>query len=781
MRDINGYTVFVALLAGVGLVGSPSACAATAAATATEDDDRAAPIVVAATAAPPTIDGALDDPCWAGPAPITGFLQSYPSPGQPSWATTEVWLAWDAAALYVAVRAEDDPRQVRASLHARDDLGDDDTVTLYLDTFGDGSRAYTLRLNALGAHQDGVFVEGSGTDLSVDLEVRSAGRITPSGFELEAAISLSSLRYPARAVQQFGLLVARQSRHRSEESSWPPLPPDPSVRFPLERKFLLGHGRPILVEDSLLGRPWLDATPSVSARADRERRGGDSSELDGGLALRAGRGANLVGQLAYRPDFGEVEADAPVLTANNPFPLYFPERRPFFLEGIELWRTLTTTVDTRRIEAPELAVQGSWQTERNALAVLAASEPDRGGAARASAAEDLLVRHRYSLGEESWVGSLVTLRRSGERENVVASVDGRVSLGVATTLAAQLSGSRTDGSFYDPDRDLEEQRIATGFGYALDLERRAAQLAVRVSARGFTPDYRADLGYLARADTHQLQVETRYSPPPRSESRLVSWAFLHTAHLAADSRGRSHYAYLWPRVELTFGGSMYLHVAAYLDYRKLLEADYGPRRAADRAGAFLGPGERSTIYNGATVTLGGTHGTWSGELILDATWNTFDYDFGAGPRFPRVSPTAIADPAAPLDPGSGDTQTAILTVRWQPTQRWVATLAISRDRLRRDDTGLDAYRSTLGSLRLERHFSRSTFLRLRVDHDSLVAKTTAEVLFSYEPRPGTALHLGVEERGSRDGFDPVSGRRESGWREEGRSAFVKLSHTLRHR
>jgi hypothetical protein len=203
---------------------------------------------------------------------------------------------------------------VRAALHARDELADDDFVAFYLDTFGDGSRAYLLRCNPLGAVADGVFLEGSGTDLSIDLELRSAGRLTPTGWEVEVALPWSSLRYPQRAAHRFGLHVLRQARVAGEESTWRPLPAAHAVRFPLERKLLLDGAGAVAFDDPLRVGGWLEATPSLAATAKAVRTPADESggwreddpELRAGLTTRAGIGRDLVLELAARPDFGEV-------------------------------------------------------------------------------------------------------------------------------------------------------------------------------------------------------------------------------------------------------------------------------------------------------------------------------------------------------------------------------------------------------------------------------------------------------------------------------------------
>src|SRR3990170_4704832 len=144
-------------------------------------------VEVSRCAEPPVVDGRLDDSCWILAAKLDGFVQTKPGDNSAPSRATEVFLAYDAHALYVGIRAADDPSRVRATVARRDDVLDDDHVLLYLDTFNDRRRAYVLIFNPLGIQQDGIHTEGREIDYSVDLVMQSKGSVTNDGYVIEVA------------------------------------------------------------------------------------------------------------------------------------------------------------------------------------------------------------------------------------------------------------------------------------------------------------------------------------------------------------------------------------------------------------------------------------------------------------------------------------------------------------------------------------------------------------------------------------------------------------------
>ena len=165
---------------------------------------------------------------------------------------------------------------------------------------------------------------------------------------------------------------------------------------------------------------------------------------------------------------------------------------------------------------------------------------------------------------------------------------------------------------------------------------------------------------------------------------------------------------------------------------------------------------------------------------LGAQGNMFiDFDFGAGERYPRVSPAALADPDAPLDPGPGRSLGLNAGFSLQPRNEFHMSLDYTKSRLRRNDTGLLAFDENIFSLRSTYQFTRFVFVRARADYDTLDSSIRGQLLFGYTPNPGTAFYVGYNDDISRNGFNPFTGQLEPGFRRNGRTFFVKVSYLIR--
>ena len=158
---------------------------------------------------------------------------------------------------------------------------------------------------------------------------------------------------------------------------------------------------------------------------------------------------------------------------------------------------------------------------------------------------------------------------------------------------------------------------------------------------------------------------------------------------------------------------------------------------------------------------------------------TFDLDFGGGPGFPRVSPAALADPDAPLDPGAGDLLDLSGYAYYQPTDALRVTFDYLKNRLAREDTHLVAFDDNIYSVRGTYQFTRFVAARARVDYTSLQSRARAQFLFAWTPNPGTAFYAGYNDDVNRNGYSPTSGLYEPGLQRNGRTFFVKMSYLFR--
>jgi hypothetical protein len=695
----------------------------------------------------PVIDGRIDDEAWTGAARIETFHQVQPgdnlAPSQP----TTVLIGYDRRALYLAFRAADTSGRVRATLARRDAIADDDIVGIYLDTFHDRRRAYYIFFNPYGIQADGIYTEGKpDPDLTVDLVIDSKGAIDANGYTVEAAIPFASLRYErdrSGAAPAWGLHVQRFiRRERNEQISWMPLSRNRSSL--LDQAGTLGD-----FVDVGEGRP-LEIIPTGVVTDDR----GSKADPEPGVSVNFGITPTMNAAFTANPDFAQVEADQLVLTANLRFPIFYDEKRPFFLEGIDAFQTPINLIHTRTIVDPDYAMKLAGKYGRTTLGVLYA--------------------------DDGAVGATLTTVEDGDTFSRLVSADARVRLSDQTVLTAQIAGSFADVPFRDVVFGGTRQRYGRGLGYYAKLERRGRHVVTALTASGSSADYRADLGFTRRANVNGLNLQTTYNSEPRPDARLISWTATNIAVAQWDWQGRADWVYIYPQLHLNFRRQTSLKLYAYRDYERVFEEEFGVRRGPGRAGAFVGDGERSTSWEGFIVQ-GSTSPSEAVALTasISRSWDVFDYDFGAGPKFPRVSPAALIDPNAPLDPGPSRSTTISGDVTWRPIDALRLSLAASRDTLVRNDNGLTAYDTTLLSWRTTYQFTRFTFVRLRTDWDSANATLRGQYLVGWTPNPGTAIYAGYNDVATIDGFDSVTGVPVPGFRRSQRTLFVKLSYMLR--
>ena len=160
-------------------------------------------------------------------------------------------------------------------------------------------------------------------------------------------------------------------------------------------------------------------------------------------------------------------------------------------------------------------------------------------------------------------------------------------------------------------------------------------------------------------------------------------------------------------------------------------------------------------------------------------WGALDYDLGAGPRFPRVSPAALKGLAGQLDPGPGDLLQIQVVANYQPTAALKTSLLYTKSRLIRHDTDLVAFDDNIFSSRTTYQFSRFIFARSRIDYSTLSTRVRAQFLLGWTPSPGTAFYAGMNEDFGYNGFSPFTGQPEPGFRRFGRTFYVKTSYLLR--
>ncbi|MBK6490040.1 MAG: carbohydrate binding family 9 domain-containing protein [Gemmatimonadetes bacterium] len=331
-----------------------------------------------------TLDGFLTEPVWGQAALLTGFSQFQPADRRPSADSTEVLVWYSPTAIHFGVRAFAPTGATNARLSDRDKISADDYVEIILSTFNDGRQAFVFGVNALGVQADGTLNEVTSTasssssatntgrtsaDLSANFVYESKGRVTELGYEVEVRIPFKSLRYQPREVQDWGLQLVRRVQHRGHEDTWTPARRDGA-------SFLAQSGRLTGLRGLRRGLV-VDLNPSVVGFENGARKADGSwgyspQGPEYGGTVRWGVTNNLSLNGTVNPDFSQVEADVVAFQYDPRQALFYPERRPFFLEGIENFAVGNNLVYSRRIVQPDVAVKLTGKSFGTNLAILSA-------------------------------------------------------------------------------------------------------------------------------------------------------------------------------------------------------------------------------------------------------------------------------------------------------------------------------------------------------------------------------------------------------------------------
>lgn len=842
-KKVNGWWLVI-LIVVCGPIGSAQKLPA----------EKAAPVKVPRFDRPPDIDGKLDEAVWQQAVKLKDFYQTSPgdniAPSQP----TEVFLGYDANNLYVAFHCYDDPAKVRANVAKRDDIFNDDYVGMLLDTFNDHRKAYELDFNPLGVQQDGIWQDPIfNEDFNPDFVMQSKGTLTGDGYTVEVAVPFKSLRYEAGKNRLWGVHFYRRiKRINNEFDSWMPID-----RAQSGWMSQAGH---LAGLDGISTERTIELIPSLTVSETGTRNGTlTPAQIAAGL-LDPGRFVNapvksslgLTGKynldpnitldFALNPDFAQVEADNIVVTANQRFPIFFPEKRPFFLEGTDIFTTQVLAVNTRSIIDPDVAVKLSGKRGRDSFAILAASdngpgelsEADRAfisespsfilGTSNPSATDVATVQTKQAqlahiadknaligivrlkrdvLTGQSYLGFLGTSYNFAGTNSQLAGVDGLISINRQTTFTWQALGSTSVDDFFFADTGQTQHKRENGFGYGFEYNRNGRHLVLDLTGSGRSPFFRTAVGFQTRVNYNRELFLVQYTTEPKPKAKLISFQIYDNPQILYDWQGRARLSS--NEIQASFNLRRQAQVGGGIDngYERLLEEEFGAQRqpgvncVLTNNCTFAGNSERSS-YNSKFYAFGRVTPNKMLRLFFIARTlqNSFDFDFGAGPRYPRVSPTALAaaratqaglcsvtsPPAvcnAPLDPGPGKVFSMNTNIDFQPTASLNLNVDFTKQKLRRNDTGLLAFDENLLTFKTTYQFTRFVFVRGRIDFDSLKSNAKGQFLFGWTPNPGTAVYVGYNDDVNRRGFNPFSGQLEPGLQRNDRTFFIKLSYLIR--
>jgi hypothetical protein len=457
---------------------------------------------------PLKVDGVLDDEVWKHALVLPVNIEVRPGENIVAPVRTEVLLAYGPGHIYAAFRAWDpEPSKIRARYTDRDKIWDDDWVSLTFDTFNDERRAFEFYCNPLGVQLDRIEVTGGGGGEAWDAIWDSAGRITPEGYEAEIAIPFSSLRFQKTQGEQVWSFDAVRSYPRNVRHHIGSFPRDRGNNCYLCQALKIVGFAGADPGDNLELDPTLVGTYAET----RERFPGGpfvkkDSKVDPGLTVRWSMTPNLALNATINPDFSQVEADAAQLDINTRFALFYPEKRPFFLEGMDYFETPLPIVYTRTLAQPAWGAKVTGKMGPNMVAAFSVRDEVTNLILPSSQSSTSLslpgrntgsvLRYRRDVGDSSTVGVLATDREGADYSNRVFGFDAALRFTPEQTLYLNAYGSQTRYPDSLAAAQGQPEGAFQGYGFDLMYDYSTRDWENYVHFMGYSDDFRADLGFV---------------------------------------------------------------------------------------------------------------------------------------------------------------------------------------------------------------------------------------------------------------------------------------------
>jgi hypothetical protein len=709
-----------------------------------------ADIAVERADAAPKIDGVLDDPVWAkvAPLPANGWVSYNPVRGDKMADThrTEARVTYDDRNIYFAFHCFDnEPAKIRTNVARRDSSFNDDWIAISLDSAGTGQAAYHLFSNPSGSQMDAINTSASGEQFDADVVWFSVGKTTSDGYVVEIQVPLQTLRFKGGDSVRMNLVFFRKVSRLGMSYAWPELLPGQWV-----------FDKPAhIVFSNLQPRRLVEALPSVTYGVSQERddNGGRWREADSdahvGVSGKVGITSGITLDGTVNPDFSQVESDQFQIAVNQRYPLFFREKRPFFMEGMGLFNvahgdTMRTAVHTRRIVDPIFGAKLTGTAGKTTFGVLSAADDhpgdigDRGDAFADRNKMFTIARATYALRRSDYIGGIFTQTQHAGRHNVVAGADLNFRPSSPQSVTASFLTTRTSGGGVEDTSGNEAHAAYT-------YETRRFQAGWQIEH--YDRDFQMDTAFYQRTGLTAAYTnnEINFYPKTRGNwlQRVSAFVF---GKVGRDRIQDGHEHFLGTGVRFSFTRQGNLNI----------ETSYGEE-------AWLG--RQFKAYNKIFV--------FSGMQVV--RWFNIYGGLGHGPAIYYDD----------VDPFQGTSTGSFFGMTFQPNQHLSQEIEGNTSKLDRQSTGENVYNVLALNARTTYQFDKHFLVRFLAQYDSSEHRVLTDLLGSYEFVPGTVFHAGygsLYERGPRDAVPndanaPV--RLDERYRSTSRGLFFKASYLRR--
>jgi hypothetical protein len=675
----------------------------------------------------PKIDGVLDNPIWDEQAlKIQDFLQFAPKEKGIPTQKTVAYVGYDQKNLYFAFRCSDTERKkIRASITNRDNIIDDDWVAIFLDTFDEKRRAFCFILNPLGVQLDAIRTEEGGNDRmdeSWDTVFYSDGKIDEEGYTVEVAIPFKSIRFPDEEEKVWNVFLGRNIARSGEITSWPSLSRDIPG--------LICQSQPMVVKGNVEKGKNFEIMPILTSLKTKDTK----VDAQPGVNFKWGVSSDLTLDLTVNPDFSHIEADAPKIDINQRYALYYSEKRPFFLEGMEIFQFPSdglNLVYTRRINDPVGGAKLTGKVGRFTYGLLSALDidpteslwevsHDAGG--RDYNALFNIFRMKADVFKESYIGFSLTDKEIGGSYNRLAAIDGQLKFSNKFFLTFQAAGSKT--KYEQKETDIVPALYAQ-FMYFSKYAGAGAWW------KSIHPDFEASSGFVNRVDYNSYGVFSYFSVYPQKQ-------YLNQIQLSLSAGIRESYFEdivqdRWVRANLQFRFTEFNQL--FVSYRNDMERYEG------------------VDFHKNTLSIEGQNNLieWMPFGLFCQTGSSIYYD--------------------PEEPFLGWSNIYGIFVELKPNKRLRLGVEFTKQTFLEKGGGDLVFDYNVIRARTTYQFSKALSLRAIVDYNHFYKEIYGSLLISFVLRPGTVFFLGVDNDLLRDDF----GRYD----QTNYSVFLKFSYWWR--
>jgi hypothetical protein len=667
------------------------------------------PLDLAKTDTPPVLDGLLDDEVWKKAEVVDDVWVTYnPVNGNELPQRTRAYLAYDDENLYFAFYCHDtQPEQIKTSLTKRDGIFEDDWVGLSLDTVGGKKYGYELFVNPSGAQGD-IFRTGDMEDSSTDWVWYSAGKVVSDGYIVEIRQPLKNIRFASGKDIRMGVVFWRRISRLGMSGSWPHLVPGQSVGGSQAEIRIAELPRPLVLEalpSFTYSSGWDRLSPTSWSGADQTR--------DLGFGLKYGITSSIVAEATLNPDFSQVESDALQVTVNQRYPVFYSEKRPFFMEAGNLFDlacvgdglgNMTTPVHTRLVIDPQWGLRLTGEQGRSSFALLASADRSPGRQwADGEVNPDLgrkatfwIGRGKLGLGADNYVGLLYSGREFGEEYNRALAVDFSFRFLKNHQFMGHYIQSFSDRPAFGGE--AQGGYLTAEYGFS------KGNTMLLAMVENIDPGFQMDTAYYQRSgiSTLKLYAQRRFVP----DATRLPWLLGVTPSLYA--------AYIHDRVSGLDDKELMLE----LDTSFILKGSVG-----------------GSIYLGQECWAGREFQRTLGQGYINLQpfkWINLHSCFSIG--------DAIYYDAT--DPFLGHRTQLHLQCTLQPNKNLNLFAEHVISRFHRADTGESVYTQGIWRGRLTYQFNAKLFVRGLVQYDDFYQRVLGDFLASFTYIPGTVLYLG---------------------------------------